>query len=270
MRPWRSARACEMSVVYDSPFAKVSYEIDGDCMVFLMTMCSKQNMFSPDSIKSFDRVFDLVVEEAVKRARQDPAVTRAALVTTGHSKFYSTGLMLQEPSVQADLPHFLAKQYLPLMGKLLVLPMVTVAAINGHAFAGGMTMALSHDFRVMREKRGFMCMNEVELPSPVPSGMAAVARAKISDPAVVRDCLLEAKRFTAEEARAHNFIDALARDEADCIRVAKEMAKEQARLIALFPIVQSIKRDLYPEAIGLLEDPGSMKHVPELIMKSKL
>ena len=50
----------------------------------------------------------------------------------------------------------------------------TVAAINGHCFAGGMILALCCDYRVMSdgEKRNaWMCMNEVRAPQPYPSGI---------------------------------------------------------------------------------------------------
>lgn len=260
-----------MASLYSSKFVQAeSLKIDGDCVIFVVRFCNDQNMFNPDSVKAISEVLDIIREEAIRVARKDEKVTRAALVTTGQGKFYSTGLQLRDHRVQADLPGFLSKQYLPLMGKLLVFPMVSVAAINGHAFAGGMVMAMSHDFRVMRKGRGFLCMNEIELPSPVPAGMAAVIRTKFSNPSVVRDCLLEAKRFPAEEALELGIIDDTAGDEQECLERAIELAKMKARAIALFPITESIKRDLYPEAIQLLEKPDSMKHVPELIMKSKL
>lgn len=47
----------------------------------------------------------------------------------------------------------------------------TLAAINGHCFAGGMMLALSCDYRVMTdgEKRNaWMCMNEVRGPPTLP------------------------------------------------------------------------------------------------------
>lgn len=255
--------------IFESKYAKVSYEISDDCLLFIMTMCNGQNQFSPDSVKSFNQALDSILAETVKIGKQNPSVQRAALVTVGQGKFYSTGLMLNDPEVQKDLPKHLSKNYLPLMGRFLVFPIVTVAAINGHAYAGGMVMAMANDFRIMREDRGHLCMNEIELPSPVPAGMAAIINAKTSDPAAIRDCFLSAKRFTAQESLKLGLVDKICSEEA-CLNEAKQLAKEKARLIALMPIVESIKRDLYPEAISLLENAGTMKHVTELIMKSKL
>lgn len=244
--------------------------IEDDCALYVMKMDNGQNQFNPDSVRYLNEALSAIREDSYAVARKDDSVTRAVLVTTGTGKFYSTGLHLQDTRVADNLPEFLSKHYLPLMGRFLVFPLVTVAAINGHAFAGGMVMAMAHDYRVMRSGRGFLCMNEIELPSPVPAGMAAVIRAKTTSPSTIRDCLLVAKRFPAEEAKALKLIDEAAADEAGCLQVAIELAKKQARPIALIPIVESIKRDLYPEAIALLENPGTMQHVPQLIMKSRL
>lgn len=255
--------------IFESKYATVSYEITDDCLLFTMTFCNGQNQFSPDSVRSFNQALDCILAETKKIVKQNSAVLRAALVTVGQGKFYSTGLMLNEPEVQKDLPKHLSKNYLPLMGRFLVFPLVTVAAINGHAYAGGMVMAMANDFRIMRQDRGHLCMNEIELPSPVPAGMAAVINAKTPNPSAIRDCFLSAKRFSAEESLKFGLVDNICSEEA-CLREAKQLAKEKARLIALMPIVESIKRDMYPEAIALLEKPGTMKHVTELIMKSKL
>ena len=46
--------------------------------------------------------------------------------------------------------------------------MPTMAIVSGHAFAGGMLLALAHDFRTMRSDKGFMCLSELNLDLPVP------------------------------------------------------------------------------------------------------
>ena len=48
------------------------------------------------------------------------------------------------------------------------MPVVTVAAINGHAYAGGFLIALACDYRgaVQSSQRLDMCMNEAEMGVP--------------------------------------------------------------------------------------------------------
>lgn len=47
----------------------------------------------------------------------------------------------------------------------MTFPLITIAAINGHCFAGGMLLALCCDYRLMTTGRGWMSMNEVSQPS---------------------------------------------------------------------------------------------------------
>ncbi|GIR87079.1 MAG: hypothetical protein CM15mP86_05380 [Gammaproteobacteria bacterium] len=54
------------------------------------------------------------------------------------------------------------------MGRFITLSIPTVCAINGHAFGAGFMFALTHDVRVMREDRGFLCANEMQLGLPIP------------------------------------------------------------------------------------------------------
>jgi enoyl-CoA hydratase/carnithine racemase len=49
---------------------------------------------------------------------------------------------------------------------VLIAPVPTVAAINGHAFGAGSMLAIAHDFRVMRVDRGYYCFPEVDIRIP--------------------------------------------------------------------------------------------------------
>lgn len=70
--------------------------------------------------------------------------------------------------------------YNPVALRLLTFPLITVAAINGHCFAGGFLLALACDFRVMREeldgRRAWCCMNEVRHGQGLPSAGRAQRR----------------------------------------------------------------------------------------------
>ena len=74
-----------------------------------------------------------------------------------------------------------------------------VAMINGHAFAGGFFLALAHDYRVMREDRGFMCPNSASLGIPIPKGLTDFALCKLSHSKYSAMSLLS-QRFGSEEA----------------------------------------------------------------------
>lgn len=146
----------------------------------------------------------------------DPAITQLRTIMTiaSHKKIFSNGLVLPEV-FRLGSPYF--ELYHGLIHRVLTFPMPTVAAINGHAFAGGCMFALAHDYRVMRPDVGFMCLvcffifitaslttrhssaiqNEVDMPSPLPPGMTAIIKCKTKSPMTLRKLILEGHRFNA-------------------------------------------------------------------------
>ena len=54
--------------------------------------------------------------------------------------------------------------------------MATVAVMNGHSYAGGLFLALLHDFRIMNANYGYACLSEVNIGVPIPEGFAAIAK----------------------------------------------------------------------------------------------
>jgi enoyl-CoA hydratase/carnithine racemase len=98
------------------------------------------------------------------------------LVTVGLGKFYSNGLDLNWMAANKSQSAANLLEAHKIFARLLNLPVPTIAAINGHAYAAGMMLALSHDFRVMRDDRGFLCLPEVDLHMPFTPGMNAVIR----------------------------------------------------------------------------------------------
>lgn len=137
---------------------------------------------------------------AVVTVRDDEQVR--LLVTTGAGRAYSTGLDLEGLQGGDDDDRVATAQLLhDVCRELLILPVPTVAAINGHAFAGGAMIALAHDLRVQRSDRGYFCLSEALVGVPPTPGFMALVRAKLG-PVVAEDLLLTGRRLAADEAVA--------------------------------------------------------------------
>lgn len=78
----------------------------------------------------------------------------------------------------------------------------------------------------MRSDRGYMCMNEVDLPSPISPGMASLLGEKMT-PKTYRDMLLQAHRFTAQEALDNQLVDIICPGE-EVLAKSKELALKWA------------------------------------------
>jgi enoyl-CoA hydratase/carnithine racemase len=72
--------------------------------------------------------------------------------------------------------------------------MPTVALLNGHTFAGGLMVAMMHDYRIMNPHRGYLCLNELELGMGLRPPMCSVFREKVGA-GTFRRLILEAVRF---------------------------------------------------------------------------
>lgn len=100
-----------------------------------------------------------------------------AVITKGNdAKFWSTGLELDE----ADSNFYANSEgFYPLLATIVDFPFPTIALITGHTFGGAGPFALSHDYRVMNSKQGFISMPPVNLGLHFP-GIGALPRLKLS------------------------------------------------------------------------------------------
>lgn len=100
-----------------------------------------------------------------------------ALVITGEGKIFSAGVDL--PAVTAGGADYLAG-FLPaltqFLRKLALFPKPTIAAVNGHAIAGGCIGVLACDYRVMAEGNGRLGLTELLVGVPFPTWAFEIAR----------------------------------------------------------------------------------------------
>ena len=170
--------------------------------VFVLTMVDGENRWTTTFTREFAKALDEV------EASEGPA----ALVTaSAHEKFFSNGLDV-EWIMGSDADHpggdrkVFGAEFMELMGRIITLPVPTVCAVNGHGFGAGFMSALCHDVRIMREDRGFLCANELEIGLTVPIPEVALFKHKLSASAFHQTVLL-AKRWTAREAVAAGFVE---------------------------------------------------------------
>jgi enoyl-CoA hydratase/carnithine racemase len=104
----------------------------------------------------------------LRKIRDDPK-THGLVLTSANDKFFSIGLDIPWlfPLSREEFTSFY-KAFNRLCIDLFTLPKPTVAAITGHATAGGCILALCCDYRLIAEGRKFMGLNEIKLGVPVP------------------------------------------------------------------------------------------------------
>jgi enoyl-CoA hydratase len=149
------------------------------------------------------------------------------LLVTGAGDTFCAGLNLKEV---ADLDAPGLTRFLGLLEDLVTAlfeyPGPTVAAVNGHAIAGGCVVALCCDVRVMTARPGARIgLNEVALGLRFPPRTLKMLQKRVNGPTLTR-LILEASLVTAPEALAAGLVDALG-----------EAAEAKARLetLAGFP-----------------------------------
>lgn len=166
--------------------------------VAVLNLGDDENRFSPDWLTTVNGFLDHIESGQAK-----------ALVTTGSGKFYSNGLDLDWLAAHGDRGDWYVDQVQQLLARLLVAPVPTVAAINGHAFGAGSMLAIAHDFRVMRVDRGFYCFPEVDIHIPFSPGMAALIQAKLT-PAAAVEAMTTGRRYGGADAEALGLVSATA------------------------------------------------------------
>lgn len=127
--------------------------------------------------------------------------------------------------------------------------MPTIALVNGHAFAGGLMLAMYHDYRIFNPSRGFLCLNELDYGYPLKPPMASIFREKLPYPAVYRSMVLEAKRFAGKEALEGGIVDGLGGIE-EALALVKERNLTEKGKTGVYGI---LKCEMYRESLAFLE-----------------
>jgi 3,2-trans-enoyl-CoA isomerase len=172
----------------------------------------------------------LMVDElraALRALEGEPEVR--AIVLTGAGKFFSFGF---------DVPEFLSfteeqfadylTNFTELYTYLFMYPKPVVAALNGHAVAGGCMLALACDYRVMVGGRAKIGLNEINFGSTVFAGSTEMLRFWVGG-ANAAAVLYSGAMYSAEEAERIGLVHEVAGEEnlpAAARRAASELASK--------------------------------------------
>jgi enoyl-CoA hydratase/carnithine racemase len=105
---------------------------------------------------------------ALSEVASNPNV-RALVVSSANDKFFSIGFDLAELlGLSREDFGFFYRRFNEACMQLYTLPKPTVAAITGHAVAGGCILALCCDYRFIAAGRKLIGLNESKLGVPVP------------------------------------------------------------------------------------------------------
>lgn len=200
-------------------------ELDRDGDVRILRLRDGENRFNRSTVDAIHDALDEV------EATTGPV----ALVTVGEGKFFSNGLDLEWMGTEGATDASFLDDVHRLLLRTLVLDVFTVAAINGHAFAGGAMFATAHDRRIMREDRGYWCLPEVDLGLPLTPEMFAVLDAHIPR-AALADAALTGNRYDAVTAAEIGLIDGTATADqllGEAVTLAGRYAAKDRHVIAV-------------------------------------
>jgi len=227
----------------------VDYTLDDH--VAIVTMNSKDNRFNLTFLKAFMDVLDKIENETN---------ASAIVVWSAHEKIWSNGIDLDWlfPAVENEGPEAAKKFFTELMGflrRILTYPMITIAAINGHTFAGGALLACAFDFRFMRSDRGFFCLPEIDLKIPFLPGMDAIMKKAM--PTKYLEMQFTGARLTAQECEKHGIVRKACHLDSlmdETLAFAKSMNKDRKAL-------ETMKLTTFTEILKILNeaDPGHIE-----------
>ncbi len=198
----------------------------------VLTFGDKQtcNALSKDLITAFEdqmrAISELVKKESIN-----------FLILYGGPKAFSSGSNLKERRTMEDIEVMdFVDRLNSLYDQIDQLPIITMAAIQGPALAGGLELALTCDVRVASESAQ-LGLSETSI-GIIPGAGGTYRLRRIMSEAQVKVSVLFAKRYSALEAFQHGLITQMYPD-ANFIDSVIEGVKEQCEAISPYAMIQA-------------------------------
>ena len=189
-------------------------------------------------VNAFDTDFTSALIRELEKLERSNATS--AVVLTGTGSVFSAGVELRR---LMDGGRDYIRSFLPLLSdaffRTFTFPKPLVAAVNGHAIAGGCILACACDYRVMADGGGRVGTPELSVGVPFPGMALEILRLSVP-PHRLQAIIYGGLTCAPAEALANGFVDELAPPEA-CVDRAVEFA---ARLGALPPVSFALTKRL--------------------------
>lgn len=145
---------------------------------------------------------DRMVDEIAIAVRQAAAsgTVHAVVLASNRPRFFSAGFDVMEVFRydRETMTDFFGR-YIDLYTAIYHLSKPVVAALSGHAYAGGAILALACDFRVMASRDAGFAFNEINFGAALPPGIIGMAINAVG-PAHARELLFNGDTITPERA----------------------------------------------------------------------
>ncbi|KAL3521067.1 hypothetical protein ACH5RR_019216 [Cinchona calisaya] len=186
--------------------------------LFLLTLTGNdEHRLNPTFIDS--------IRAALHRVKTE-STGPSALITTAQGKYFSNGYDLNWAGTNVGRQQLMSAKLRALVSDLLTLPMPTIAAITGHASAGGFVFALCHDYILMRKDRGFLYLSELDIGFKLPLWFLALLKSKIGSPMARREMAMKAAKLTAEMGVERGIIDSAHDSAEETVKAAVKLGEE--------------------------------------------
>ena len=218
------------------------------------------------------------LRESFETLKDDPEVK--AVIMTGRGKFFSFGFDIPEflDSPKEVFVDFLYK-FTAFYAYLYHYPKALVAALNGHAVAGGCILATVCDYRVMVTGKARIALNEVTFGASLFAGAVAVMKNCIGHRNAEK-ILFTGAMFSAEEAFKLGLVDKVSSEET-LMKDADEAAgvyiknygeafgsmKRLARNIDI-PEFKSLESKSIKEFLEIWYSEKTMKNLKQILIRS--
>ena len=152
-----------------------------------------------------------------------------AVVLVGRPGYFSAGLNVKLlPTLSPDELTRTLQSFGHTLLRLWTFPIPTVAAVTGHAVAGGLFLSFACDLRVVARGAFRLHANEHAIGLPLPSWALAITESAVPVTSFT-EVMLHARPFSPDEGLERGFVTALAEPDA-VVAKARELAGPLAAL----------------------------------------